>query len=51
MFQNDQNNAQGKKVYTSPRLTSRGDILELTRGGGPAPLDAQGTNLGGGNPS
>ena len=48
MFQNNQNNAQGKKVYTRPQLTSRGDILELTRGGGPAPLDALGTNLGGG---
>ena len=51
MFQKNQNNAQGKKEYTRPRLTSRGDILDLTRGGGPAPLDALGTNLGGGNPS
>ena len=34
----------GKKPYESPRLIARGDILELTRGGGPIPVgDGMGT--------
>ncbi len=42
---------QGKKPYTRPRLVARGDILTLTRGGGPVLLDAQGTQFGGGGTS
>jgi hypothetical protein len=36
--------ARSKKPYRRPELISRGDILELTLGGGPLPVnDAQGT--------
>jgi len=41
----------GKMPYVKPSLTSRGDILNLTQGGGPVPLDVQGTSLDSGAPS
>ncbi len=41
----------GKMPYAKPSLTSRGDILTLTQGGGPVPLDVQGTSLDSGAPS
>lgn len=41
---NEAKGAGSKKPYRRPELISRGDILELTLGGGPLPvLDAQGT--------
>ena len=40
-----------KRAYQAPKLVSRGDIRTLTKGGGTAPLDVQGTSLGGGAPS
>lgn len=53
MLQNREENTtrSGKMPYVKPSLTSRGDILSLTQGGGPVPLDVQGTSLDSGAPS